>query len=552
MTVETLIDLYGFTWGFYLFELLYELCQATGLLFIGFIKLYGSFAMKVSESAGEDWDAKSALPSVTVGTIKMFLIIVFCFIPLYPMEVSEVRVIQRQCENSVAEARFSSTSQISNAGEGSASAAVVDRVNVIFGGKEIHLPISMKVLFSISQWLKDRTIEKLPCNTDIHLFAEKINLEKITDPEIRAETVDFQNMCYKPAVRKARRLREFSESMNWAAAAPFMNTGKYYQGSEKDGFYATKPIDRFSASDSATEEGQEIPNDIGGYPSCYDWWNGDSQYGSELSQLGKGLGSQLYNLIDEDIRAGLRNSDVRNQLDRIGLGGDRVSKPKNTSLESFVSDEHKLLYFAYFTPDKLDKRNAETAVDYSLGDRGDGGFFDGVGSVLGWISMAKGSLENSAGATMIQKAMPFIKPIIIAFMLFAAPLIYVISGYQGKTIATIHVAIGTILFWPAIWAFARNVDDNVRETLGLSVVSTDNMMVQSLAWSMFAIGPLLFTTLMSWAGYAASSGIDGFSSKGMAQAAGSAGKAGGKAASGAAGDAASAGGKKLAGIKGKR
>ena len=71
MTVESLIDLYGFSWGFFLFELLYELCQTTGLIFLGFIKLYASYAIKVTESAGEDWDAKSALPSVQVKTITM-------------------------------------------------------------------------------------------------------------------------------------------------------------------------------------------------------------------------------------------------------------------------------------------------------------------------------------------------------------------------------------------------------------------------------------------------------------------------------------------------
>ena len=132
MTVESLIDLYGFSWGFFLFELLYELCQTTGLIFLGFIKLYASYAIKVTESAGEDWDAKSALPSVQVKTITMFCTMIFCFVPLYPMEVSEIKIIQRQCEAEYEVTAFSSLDDLPDMTENGAGETIVDKVNVMF------------------------------------------------------------------------------------------------------------------------------------------------------------------------------------------------------------------------------------------------------------------------------------------------------------------------------------------------------------------------------------------------------------------------------------
>lgn len=523
MSVETLIDLYGFTWGFYLFQLLFELCQSSGLIFLGFIKLYSSYAIKVSESAGEDWDAKSALPSVTVGTIKMFLVVIFCFVPLYPMEVSEIRIIERQCEATPQEIRREQVSQITDAGEGGNQ--VIEQVNVMFGGSKIRMPISMKILFGLAQWMKDETIRKIPCNTEMRLFADRINLEKIADPSLRQETLDFEKTCYRPAVRKASRLREYSEDMTWVAAPSFMNDAKYYMGADKDGFYSTKPNPRFSASDSLTDQGDNLPSELGGYPSCYVWWNGDESYGSELTDEGKGLGSQLYHAMSDGVKSGVRSESVNRQIDRL-FRNKTADRPEEFFDEAFPTVEHKALYFAYFTPAKIDLREASTSVDYSWGERGEGGVAEVVGSFFGWANLASTSFENSAGATMIQKAMPLIKPFLITLILFAAPIVYVVSSYNGAAIATVHVTIGTILYWPAIWTFARNIDDNIRQALDLGVASTENMLLQALSWSLFLGAPMMMTGLLAWAGYNSATGLSDLAGKGIAQSAGSAGKKG--------------------------
>lgn len=525
MTVESLIDLYGFSWGFFLFELLYELCATSGLIFLGFIKLYASYAIKVTESAGEDWDAKSALPSVQVKTIAMFFTMVFCFVPLYPMEVSEVKIIQRQCEAEYEMTAFSSLDDLPDMTENGAGEKIVEKVNVMFGGRELKMPMSFKVVFWLAQWFKDETIKKIPCNTNVRLFSEKVELEKIDDPKLREEVIDFEEMCFRPAVRKADRLQEYSQSMAWLASPIFMTDPKYYQGAEQDGFYSTKPIRRFDSSDNHTSDADNMPEGSGGYPSCYKWWNGDEDYGSELDDEGKGLGSQLYHSMDEDIISEAMDVMTGDFLDRT-LG--KFTEEADEFGENFISNEHKVLYYAYFTPEKIDLNRAESHADYSSGTRGDIGWWDNVGESFGWLGMATSAPSQASGAVMMQKTMPLIKPFIIAIILFVASFVFVLSGYKGSVVATVHIAIGTILYWPAIWAFARNVDDNVRETLGLSFASTENMLVQALAWTLFIAVPMMFTAMMSWAGFQAGAGMDSFVNKGVTSQAGAAGNAGAK------------------------
>ena len=525
MTVESLIDLYGFSWGFFLFELLYELCQTTGLIFLGFIKLYASYAIKVTESAGGDWGAKSALPSVQVKTITMFCTMVFCFIPLYPMEVSEIKIIQRQCEAEYEITAFSSLDDLPDMTENGAGERIVEKVNVMFGGQQLKMPMSFKILFWLAQYFKDETIKKIPCNTDVRLFAEKVELEKIDDPRLREEITDFQKMCFRPAVRKADRLQEYSQSMAWVASPIFMTDPKYYQGAEQDGFYSTKPIRRFDSSDNHTSEGDDLPQGAGGYPSCYKWWNGDEDYGSELEDEGKGLGSKLYHSMDEEIISESMDAMDTSFLDRaLGI----FSSEEDEFSENFISNEHKVLYYAYFTPDKLALNQAQSHTDYSSGIRGDASAWDNLAERLAWFNLMSTAAERASGAAMMQKAMPLVKPFIITIILFVGSFLFVLSGYKGSVVATVHIVIGTILYWPAIWAFARNVDDNVRETLGISFTSTDNLLVQALAWTLFFAAPMMFTAMMSWAGYQASTGLDGFVNKGVTSQAGGAGNAGTK------------------------
>lgn len=527
MTVESLIDLYGFSWGFFLFELLYELCQTSGLIFLGFIKLYASYAIKVTESAGEDWDAKSALPSVQVKTIAMFFTMMFCFVPFYPMEVSEVKIIERQCAAEYEITAFSSLDDLPDMIENGAGEKIVEKVNVMFGGRELKMPMSFKVVFWLSQWFKDETIKKIPCNTNIRLFSEKVELEKIDDPRLREEVIDFEEMCYRPAVRKADRLQEYSQEMAWLASPIFMTDPKYYQGAEQDGFYSTKPIRRFDSSDNHTSDAENMPEGSGGYPSCYTWWNGDEDYGSELDDEGNGLGSQLYHSMDEDIISEAMDVMTGDFLDRaMGIYGEEADEFG----ENFISNEHKVLYYAYFTPEKIDLNHAQSHADYSSGTRGDSGWWDRVGESFGWAGMAMSAPSQASGAVMMQKTMPLIKPFIVAVILFVASFVFVLSGYKGSVVATVHIAIGTILYWPAIWAFARNVDDNVRETLGLSFGSTENMLVQALAWTLFIAVPMMFTAMMSWAGFQAGAGMDSFVNKGVTSQAGAAGNAGTKKA----------------------
>ena len=194
-----------------------------------------------------------------------------------------------------------------------------------------------------------------------------------------------------------------------------------------------------------------------------------------------------------------------------------------------VTNKHRLLFQALFSPLKKNIMDAPVVADYSVSDRSDTGFGDLAGMTAGYIGLSSKVLSEGAGATMMQYAAPFIKPIIVMVFLFLAPLVMCLGMYKGSVVMTVHVAILSVIIWPIYWTVARILEESIRSALGLAFLSTDNMLLQFTTWSLFVLLPLMATALIGWAGFSVGAGIQDFASKGVMSTAGSAGKKGGDA-----------------------
>lgn len=519
MVVDSTIDAYGISLAFYVYGILWDIFVLTGLVYIPIIGLIFSAVRRAAESAMENYNTKSALRTVGLGLLFMVLALELALFPMVKLQFDNIKYFSRSCTSDRPTPGTITTKILGREAE-----FVAENMEVQLGGREIRMPILFAVALRVSQGVKNWAVAELPCSTDIRLISDSMMSQRISDEALRKETQDFIQMCYHPARRKA--VNQFktaglSDGQNWPGSSRLVLGRGLYDNADGDGFYSRVAREGFGGSINQIPESDQLPDGYG-FPTCKEWWLGvgivNRPYVAE-----EALSTRLYSQLDEWLK-----ENEQRIYDTLTSRLKRLQR-RDYMVHSFLGIKDVVVMESLFTPIKLGDLNSLTTTDY--GTQGDTGVLDYVFRGMGTMGLLGSSIAQFSGASMLQLAMPMVKPFIIMVIIISYLPAMILAGFKWKYITLFHVVVMSMMFWPFFWELARLIDDTLLSALGVSFHEVNTrVFTQWIASSLYLYGPLLFSTALGWVGMA---GADGAFSK-MSGSAGSAGQKGGSKAQGAA------------------
>jgi hypothetical protein len=337
----------------------------------------------------------------------------------------------------------------------------------------------------------------------------------IENPLLRRDIQRFYSECFVPA--RSRFLRQDAPS---ASAQALMTTygpsdvdwvGSHVYREEPDLYatlYAKNIVKGFvfnPTRDTDLNEGEEPP--FWGWPSCKEWW--------------------------EEETVGLRTRMVT----EMG-GGSHMLNGMTTLLGSVTTQEQRWDALARLALKKATPFyvNHQESLGY------DGG---GVVSGLAHAPAQAAGLAGSAWEAFKASASggPMIRLMIMAqaFVLMGVYMLIVpatiFSGYDLKMMVYGSLTIFTVKFWTVLWFFCRWIDEHLIEMMNPSTFdliddvwnaaegSSQRMLLNIAMLLLFAGLPLIWSALMTMAGYRIADGVSDL----MKQVSGSAGHIGSNA-----------------------
>ncbi|TVU70417.1 conjugal transfer protein TraG [Pseudoalteromonas distincta] len=509
MVVDSVIDAYGISLGFYIYNVFWDIFAQTGLIYLPIIGLIFGAVKSAHESGMDDHNTKSSLRTVGMGLFFILLAFEFALYPMVKLEFDDIRYYARECS---IDDRAGGTVTTDIMGE--EAEFVADSMVVQLGHRTVRIPVLFEIIIKLSQGIKNWAVDELPCSTDIRLISDAMVKQRITDQALIQETKEFVATCFTPARSKYftdhGRWTAISDSEDWPGGRKFVQSNGLYDNADGDGFYSKTARLGFENSINEIEEAEQLPSGYG-FPTCKEWWLGvgiiNSPYVAE-----EALSTRLYFSVEEWLRD--KETEIYDTLT------DRLNQVK---MKSYVYLDVKdvVVQQSLFTPFKMSQLNAISTTDYGL--QGDDGITDWAFRALGTAGVAVSSIDQFSGGSMLQLAMPMVKPFVLMFIIIAFLPAMIMSGLKWKYIGLFLGIISSIMFWPFFWELSRLIDDTLLTALGVDFNEINTQVLsQWISSGMYLYGPILFSTALGWVGFA---GAEGAFQK-MAGGAGSAGQKG--------------------------
>ncbi|MBR8843876.1 MULTISPECIES: conjugal transfer protein TraG N-terminal domain-containing protein [Pseudoalteromonas] len=533
MIVSSISDLYFISAGLYALAVLTGLLIGTGIFLL-------PFAMMIVTSIREtSFEARELLGRMEMQTYTMLFVFIVGFYPLRPLTMENVYTYSRVCET---------------AEQGTIDYGLLEDeipatdLTVMLSGKELKMPMFLELALKLGTGLSFGSISELPCSFNLQGMANNLMNTQITNPRLRAETKEFVKQCYKPALNQVARSNdnnvswiEDPDTINqpWPGHPDFMNDA-YYSNTGR-GFYSQSLIPGFQAArnnkniskwfeswkaekDGLIECGGSCLHELGGFPSCQEWWLG----------VGAGFGG---------FHASSNNMSLRERLyDHVP--DEQKSKTLTMLLatndgESSTWYKNKLVERSFFNSVAMNRIENAEVRDYGL-------LGESVsGTLAGWFNRFTGTLGNTvsalpeyAGASLTQLAAPIIKGAVLLVIITAFPLVMVISKFDIKMLTALSFLLGSVMLWPFFWELTILLQKSYIETVAnqsnvplVDLITQPNVMLLSnrITDALFIGFPVFVTSILSYAGLGFGSAISGMAGVGGGTA--SAGAKGTKVAS---------------------
>lgn len=507
MVLDSTLDAYGISLAFYIYNILWDIFVSTGFVYIPIIALIFSSVRSASESSMEDYNTKSALRKVGMGLLFILLALEFALYPMVNLKFDDIQYFSRQCTTDK-----NTPGTITTEILGEEAEFMAENMQVQLGGRQIKVPLLFSVAIRIGQGIKNWGVSDLPCTTDIRIISDGMLSQRIPDEILVKETRDFIRWCYNPGKRKYMDERNFplSDAQDWPGSFRLLQRSGIYDNAHGDGFYSKVARDGFGKSVNKLVESEQLPDGYG-FPTCKEWWLGvgviNTPYVAEES-----LSKRLYDSLEMWLK------DKEQEIhDTLVVKLNRVKKRNYM----FISIKDAVVMQSLFTPIKLEQLNSLSTNDYGL--QGDDGVSDWAFRAIGTIGVMGKSIEQFSGASMLQLAMPMVKPFIIMLIIISYLPAMVMGQFRWKYIGLFHGVIMSIMFWPFFWETSRLIDDTMLTALGVDWDEVNTQVIsQWIASGMYLYAPLIFSTALGWVGMVSA---DGAFQK-MAGAPGSAGQKG--------------------------
>lgn len=485
MSVTGYLALYTTLIGWQQYQNLWSLMVGTGLVFIPFIGIVLKCFLEPFESQEPKSAAVIALRRLMIQTVGALLIIEFCCVPAVPLN-PKVLHYEPACAVSAQSATPGNTGTTYD--------------NQFKVPTDVKVPIIWYLVMSISNGFTHAAIEGISCQPiDYRQLQTSLDVTRITNPQVKKETIEFYNDCYVPAyskymsgnltdaqkaeIRQDQKLYG-KDDLGWIGSQAFLNTSGFYNA-----LSAEEPVEGFLFNPTRDQyEGQVSGHSKWGEPSCQAWWSDPASGLHE--QLEKALPASFLTKITHigDDPKALADIGIRDLIQHSfdsGMTFGEISR----GYESLDDDIH-----------------GNWLSDY-------------IGSNVG---IAMEEMTYYPKLTLLINALPIIQALLLMSIYALIALIIPFSSYRLHFIITGASIIFAITFWSYLWHLVLYLDNTLIPALypqaggtlalkewlhsngGLNVVFVD-----FIIGTLYVALPLLFLILMSWAGLKVSNAIMG-------------------------------------------
>lgn len=495
MPTGSFIEMMLTTFGWQLYDIVWDVLSSTGLAYIPFIAVIIDNVIGPIESQETKSAAKTSLRRLEIDIIRLVIVLFLAVSPFFTLAfgaVTHTNVCQTPNQ-----AAGTKTSQ------GATGSTYDSNFPSTLNGTVAKVPPWFYLVMSVSGGVNDAIITQLPCKlADMRQLEQKQNTAKIIDPELRRDAQRFVTECYHPARGEFLNNRSSydaavkNEAVNWIGGSLFVSDIylKIYAGAP------TKPF-TFDLSRTKDKEWTGAGNHPQyGYPSCSEWWSDST----------KGIKARLVAEIEADEWATTS-----------ALGLSVTSSPENeeNDLRKLINNEAGSVKnglsmagstFVYESGQEslkdVDSFSSAWSLITNLGG-------DASGAVLGALGGAITELLIQPALMLTILGAPVAQSVLLMLTYFLLPIALMVGNYEWSTIRTATVAIFAIKFWTVIWAVVSLLDhhllialsssrtglDGIKDALNASI-GPMRVIVDVVILGLYLGAPLYLLSLLSWSG----------------------------------------------------
>ncbi len=492
MSVTGYLALYTTLLGWQQYQNLWEIAVGTGLIYIPFIGIVLSSAAEPFTSMGAKDAAQIAVRRLTINIISAFLIIAFAAVPAISLD-PKVLHYEPLCE-----------ANAKTVTPGDTGTTYDNAFKVPTG---VKVPILWYFVMAFSNGITHAASVSLPCSPiNYRELHSQLDTAKIQDPQLKQEVTQFYNDCYIPAystymngqlstAQQAQIQQSLEKNgqadVGWFGSQTFLSISGIY-----DAQRASSPIKDFLFDPNRDiEEGQVNNHSMWGRPDCKTWW----------SDPNSGLYTKLKQSLPPDLLSSL-----------LHIGNDTQTL-QDTAIKSLISHSF---------------HGNETLGDLfrgyeSLNDNSKPGE-DIISRVIGApLGVLYESLSFYPKLHLLINALPVIQGTLLfalyAFLGLAIPF----SSYRIGFCITGSIVIFSVIFCSYLWHLVAWLDNYLIQALypslanvqGLGILNTivdgygadsvNQLFVEMIIGTLYVVLPILWMSVMGWAGYQAGHHISG-------------------------------------------
>lgn len=503
MTVDSYFELFTTLYGWLFYNIIWDVMVTSGIALLPFIGIVIDNVLDAYKSNDHEEAAGVALKGIEVEVIIAFIVITLAGNPFFTFEATAITYTPPAILGTSA-----AHGTISAADNSESTFATIS-----FAGHppSVDVPPWWYGVIQLSSGISRAIIEGIPPVLDYRNYMTEINTMAIEDTELREEVNDFYRDCYLKARSRYYEENPTSSSIDsllstygeddpdWIGSHVYLSTPGFYDSFRAEVLVSPFPYD--SLRDVEWDIGAGDVPPTYGRPYCDQWWSGI---------IGLSDGG-----LKEQIVSEVSGYDALMAIYETGISS--VEERQDVMIRKLLSMDANL---AVYTPRGYDmayqNRTNGTSSDHAI------------------EGFAK-SLTTAAGATMMGavfgifldiflRSATMVQSYFLMGIVTLLPIALIVSRYRLSILMAGAMAWFSVKFWTVLWFIVFWFDQNLiialfpdPGSLTLNTLSggyNNRVILNVVSGLMYLMLPVLFTMMMSLAGYTAGRQLD--AAKGMA------------------------------------